>query len=48
MKDTLVIDEGAADTKNAAKKTPPDGEKKEFRLRILIPPGQKIPIGIAS
>lgn len=22
--------------------------KKEFKLKILIPPGQKIPVGIAS
>ncbi len=23
-------------------------EKKEFKLKILIPPGQKVPVGIAS
>ncbi len=23
-------------------------QKKEFKLKILIPPGQKVPVGIAS
>mgnify|MGYP001266172959 CR=1 FL=1 len=48
MKDSMSIDGGITDGQSSVEKTPPQGKKKEFRLKMLIPPGQKIPVGIAS
>ena len=42
----MGIEEGKVDGDRAI--TPANGKKTGFRLRMLIPPGQKVPVGIAS